>query len=338
MAIAWDQNRKVLQGKADFIGAAKDEEYGKYLWDARKLYQTRLNGTTAQVRELYRRVALQLHNEIKGLTPGTLRRAHQEALAKVLDNAVNSLRDGLTGTVTQGIQGAVHAATSGPEEVTKGVLAGAFHPAEVKWMFASINERAVKSLLTRTRHGLKLSARVWRIGKDARQNIRRVVEDGVTRGLDSRKLARQVQQYVQPDVWTAMKQETRRNLGVSSNVSFEAMRLARTEVNNAFHEGTVNAYAAIPSARGAYWRLSGAHPLPDICDEYASHNGNGLWAEGEVPARPHPACMCVICAAMEDTEAFTQRLRGWIKDKSSQPDIEQWYQNNARQFMTRPAH
>lgn len=336
--MSWDPRSKVFHGEKDYAGAAKDETYGKYLWDARKLYQAGLNGTTAQVRELYRRVALQLHDEIKGLTPGTLRRAHLTALAKVLDNAVDTLREGLTGTVTQGIQGAVQAAISGPEKVTKKVLDGFFHPSEVKWMFASINERAIKSLLTRTRHGLKLSDRVWRIGKDNRQAIRRVVEDGVTRGLDSRKLAKQVQQYVKPDVFTVMKAETRRNLGVSSNVSFEAMRLARSEVNNAFHEGTVNAYTGIPSALGVYFRMSASHPLQDQCDVLASHNGTGFFPQGEEPSLPHSQCKCSLIPAMEDVDKFTARLHSWMNDKGSQPDIEQWYQNNARQFLTRPAH
>lgn len=338
MAIQWNQYRKeIAAGKQDWIGAAQGE-YGEYLYRARERFARGEAATVRGVKALYRRVAAQLRSEIESITPGTLRRAHLTALASALEKAAKTLNQETLDAVTRGIRLAVDEAVSGPEQVTQELLAGTFGRAEVKWLFADINQRAVMSLLARTRHdGLKLSDRVWRTSQHARRALQKIVEDGVTRGLDSRKLALQVQRYLQPDVWTVMKLETRRNLGVPKNVSYEAMRLARTEMNNAFHEGTVMAYRAMPSARGVYWRLSARHPLPDVCDDYASHNDNGFWPKGEEPARPHPQCFCVILPAMEDPEEFTERLRAWMRNPASQPDLEMWYNNTARRFLKRPS-
>jgi hypothetical protein len=337
MAVEWDQYRREIQGKNDWIGAARNEEYGRYLWEARQRFQKYEAAMVREVKALYRRVAAQLRSEIEDITPGTLQRAHLAALADALERTARTLNQETLDAVTKGIRLAVDEAVSGPEQVTAEILAGIFDRTEVKWLFADINERAVQSLLARSRHdGLKLSDRVWRTSQHARQALQKIVEDGVTRGLDSRKLARQVQQYLQPDVWTAMKAEIRRNLGVPKSVSYEAMRLARTEMNNAFHEGTINAYQAVPSARGIYWRLStSAHVLPDVCDDYANHNGNGFWPKGEEPARPHPQCKCYILPALEDTDEFKDRLKQWMADPSSQPDLEQWY-NETRKFLHRP--
>lgn len=339
MAVEWDQYRKKLQqGKNDWVGAARSEEYGRYLWEARRRFEKHEAATVEEVKALYRQMAARLHDEIRGIAPGTLRYNHLTALVKVLDTAAATLNQDMLDAITKGIRLAVQEATAGPEAVARELLAGYFHPAEVKWLFADINQRAVLSLLSRTRHdGLKLSDRVWRTSQHARQALQKIVEDGITRGLDARQLAQQVQRYLQPGVWTALKAETRRNLGVSKDVSMEAMRLAVTEINNAFHEGTVNAYQAIPSARGIYWRLSASHPLPDICDDYASHNGNGFWPKGEEPAKPHPWCRCVAIPAMEGQEDFTRRLKSWVENPTSQPDLEMWYNNTARKFLTRPS-
>jgi hypothetical protein len=47
------------------------------------------------------------------------------------------------------------------------------------------------------------------------------------------------------------------------------------------------------------WNLSGSHPEPDECNEYAeqSHMPNGeagLWLPEEVPLKPHPNCLCYV--------------------------------------------
>jgi len=337
MAIEWDQFRKDIRGKVDWIGAARGE-YGEYLYRARERFARGEAATVRQVKALYRRVAAQIRSEVEALTPGTLRRSHLTALAGTLEKTAKELNQGMLDAVTKGVRLSVDEAVSGSEEVTQKLLAGTFDTLEIKWMFADINQRAVLSLLSRTRHdGLVLSDRVWRISQNARKSIQRIIEDGVTRGLDSRKMARQLQQYLQPDKWTAFKDETRRRLGVPKDVSMEAMRLAVTEMNNAFHEGTINSYRAIPSARGIYWRLSKSHPLPDVCDDYASHNGNGFWPKGEEPAKPHPWCKCIAVPAMEDPEEFTGRLRAWMQNPASQPDIEMWYNDSARRFLRRPS-
>ncbi len=336
----WDQYRKELQaGGNDWAGAAGNEEYGRYLWEARQRFLRGEAATVQQVKALYRRVARQLHDELKSITSGTLRHAHTAALAKALDKAADTLNRDALDAITHGIRLAVGDAANGPQQIATDLFQGVFDSVQVKWLFADINQRTALSLLARARHndGLKLSDRVWRTSRHARASLQKLVEDGVTRGLDARKLARQVQQYLEPDTWTVLKSDTRRRLKVPRNVSMEAMRLAVTETNNAFHEGTINALQAVPSAIGAYWRLSKSHPVRDICDQYAAHNGNGFWEKGTEPAKPHPWCLCVLLPAMEDRDTFRERLRAWVQNPASQPDLETWYNTTARRFLTRPS-
>ncbi|WP_051344090.1 hypothetical protein [Alicyclobacillus herbarius] len=240
--------------------------------------------------------------------------------------------------IYSGIKLAAQDATDGAEQVALDVLKDVFDQASIKAMFASINEQAVLAVLSRTRNdGLKVSDRIWRTSQNARNALTKMVEDAVTRGLNSRVLGRQVQQYLQPGVWTAFKDETRRSLKVSRDISMEAMRLAVTELHHAFHEGAVQSYRATPSYEGVYWRLSSNHPHTDICDTYAPHDGNGFWKEGDEPSKPHPWCRCVIVPRLEDTDQFVQRLRQWVDNPQSQPDIESWYNGLPRSFLRRPS-
>ncbi|HHY95483.1 MAG TPA: hypothetical protein GX513_10825 [Firmicutes bacterium] len=323
--------------KGDWVRGTGDESYAEYMLRARRRFEQGQVGTVRQVRQIYRRAAETVREDIRQATPGTLRYGHLKALAKVLEQRARSLTSELLEATQAGIHLASREAVSGPEELVVRLVEGTFDRAEVRRLFAAVNERAVLAFLARTGpDGLKLSDRVWRVGERYRNAIVRVLEDGIARGEDARKLAVEVQRYLQPGVWTVHKLETRRRLGVSADVSYEAMRLVRTEMNNAFHEATILANRASPSYLGIYWRLSGEHPFPDVCDDYARHNGDGFWPRGQEPVRPHPQCFCYILPRHERPEEFAERLRQWLRDPQSQPHIENWYNSTARVFLKRP--
>lgn len=194
--------------------------------------------------------------------------------------------------IQKGIWVSSSAGVSGPAGVAGRMMEDFFPPHELKTLFAGINERAVMAMLARTRaDGLMISDRIWKAAETWRNSSTRLVEDAIARGLDSRKLARELYRYLKPDVWTAHKMETRKRLGVPKNVSYEAMRLARTEINNAFHEGMIAANHGVPGYIGISWLLSDSHPATDVCDDMASnmfHGEPGFYPRGEEPTRPHP--------------------------------------------------
>ena len=315
------------------------EEYAQYLLRARREFEQGHAATLRQVRDVYRRAAEGIRDDITKLTPGTLRHAHLTALQKNLDDRAAQMSKDVLAATHQGIWMASGAGSKGVQQVTQHMLGDAFPEPAVKRLFAGINERATLAMLARTRRdGLKISDRVWRTSENARNNVRRIVEDAVARGQDSRKTARQVQQYLQPGVWKAHKLETRRRLGVGTDVSYQAMRLARTEMNNAFHEGMIAANQHSPGYRGIYWRLSAQHVVRDICTDMAadlSHGEPGFYPKGKEPVRPHPNCQCVAISNFENHEQFAERLRGWQRDPGLHPDIEKWYNEDARRFMGR---
>ncbi len=312
-------------------------DYANYLFRARARFEKGEVTTMTELRNVYRRAAMAAREDIEKVTMVELRRAHLEVLARNLDDRARGLNNDVLAVAHKGIWLSTETGAEGAAKISEQLLKDVFDVADVRRLFAGVNERATLALLARTgKDGLKLSDRIWRTSEKWRNATRRVVEDGVARGMDSRKLAKEVEKYLQPGVWTAMKAETRRRLGVAKDVSYEGMRLARTEMNNAFHEGMIASNQATPSYEGIYWKLSGSHSLPDVCNDYASHNGNGFWPKGEEPARPHPQCFCITFPAHQAPEQFAERLKNWIEDPGSDSELEMWYNETARQFLKRP--
>jgi len=88
-----------------------------------------------------------------------------------------------------------------------------------------------------------------------------------------------------------------------------------------------------PANRGVKYILSASHPKYDICDEITSADrhgmGPGAYPIDEAPEYPfHPNCLCIMTMVNEEPEALLDRLRAWEQDPLSQPDLEQWYQEN----------
>lgn len=95
-----------------------------------------------------------------------------------------------------------------------------------------------------------------------------------------------------------------------------AERIARTELARAYHDGFLARWDGDENCIAYQWRLSGRHPVYDICDLYAKANlyglGAGIFPKGKVPLIPaHPNCMCFlkpVIRGMLDNETPHERI------------------------------
>jgi hypothetical protein len=327
MPSVWNKKDWALSGS---------EEYAEYMLQARDDFMKHRNVTLNKVKEVYTRAANSISSDMTEIAKGSLDHRYLADLQKALNNRAVEINDRLLDVIYDGVRLSAKDGTSGNENIAKMLFS--YDKAGVKAMFADINEQAVLAILTRTgKDGLKLSDRVWRAAESARNNVQVIIEDAVARGRNSRETAKMIQKYLQPGKWTAMKKETQKILGVSSDVSYEGMRLARTEMTNAFHEGTILSSQSMPSYLGIIWLLSERHPVPDVCDDYAGHNGDGFWEKGNEPMIPHPQCLCVALPRHEDPEAFAQRLKSWAHNPNSDMQLERWYNETGSKYVERPA-
>jgi hypothetical protein len=159
----------------------------------------------------------------------------------------------------------------------------------------ALSERNVQIMVRRfTTRQIPLSNQVYRTESLTKGWVQGVINRAVGRGLSARELAAEVRQFIRPDV--------------RGGVSFAAMRLARTELNNAHHAAAISSIIDKPWVEGMQWTLSGSHPKTDICDSLATENkfdrGPGVFPRNEVPPKPHPQCFCYLVPKQVDEDDF----------------------------------
>lgn len=146
---------------------------------------------------------------------------------------------------------------------------------------------------------IPLSDQVYKTHQWASGLVDRYVDSSLARGLSAREMAKGVRDMIRPDV--------------PGGVSYASMRLARTEINNAFHATNAAKAAETPWVEGVRWVLSGRHPTADECNVYAEEALNaplppGVWPKDTVPMKPHPQCLCTTVNELPSVASFTDAM------------------------------
>jgi len=288
-----------------------------------------------EIRKIYARAADRLAREIRALprTGHDLTRDYLRALETALRKEAGQLNADLTASLRSTIEQSVAAGLKPHARITTKLLQQAsigLNVLQAQWAFAAVNTRAVEAIWARARNGLRLSDRIWNIAGRNMDAIRDVILDSVTMGRDAVKVARDLEQYLKVKTPVTEFPNMMKRMGkrIPKDITYEALRLARTEMTSAFGEGTIAGGHATASYRGIRWVLSAAHPEPDVCDELA-HGGpghDGVYPRGQEPAYPaHPNELCILLPQHEKPDDFVKRLREWRDNSGAHPDIDRWY-------------
>ncbi|NJJ37833.1 hypothetical protein [Paenibacillus apii] len=310
--------------------------YAAFAEAARRKYERVRIDQEKGVRAIFRRVGDDVAREIRALYRrgygSTMSDRYAEQIKKTLRSA--DIAGQLTAKMTGYIHEAADAGTSYAFELTREQFDKARLPAKkMDSLIFRTNKQAVEAIWARSEKGLLLSDRIWLKGIGARNAITEIIQNAVAGGEDPADTARVLERYIRRGKKTVAadypNMMERMGSRVPGDLSYEALRLVRTETAAAFGEGTILAARATPSYIGMRWVLSGVHPKPDICDEYAGAEnglGRGVWSPGQEPHMPaHPNCLCVLISVHEEPDAFQRRMKRWLDDPSTEPDIERWY-------------
>lgn len=324
--------RNVMKIRTD-----SDEEFVRYVLEARSEYLSLRLKQEPAIRQIYVDAAANVSRDLSRLAPGAsdLTRNHLRALEKSLTREAENIRRALEGRLRGDLQQATGLGGRPLQAHMASCLQAAGLPLDILKVqrgFGDVNTAAVEAIWARTRNGMKLSDRIWQTSDNARDNMRSIILDGVARGRDSAKVARDLERYVKQGAATMAGDYpgmmARIGKRVPKDLCYEAFRLARSEMSMAFMEGTYAAGRVNPAYKGVRWLLSSSHPLPDVCDDLASADlygmGPGGYPAGDEPPLPHPQCLCTASPIAENTKEFVGRLKKWLDDPGSEPSIEKW--------------
>ena len=197
--------------------------------------------------------------------------------------------------------------------------------------------------------GLSLSDRVWNYTEQTKSEfelaVSQSIEKGMSQGTDAESLGRQVRQYLNnPDMMyrryhlkkvmaDGSKRDVvewrRRVVGADGKVRFvkedlaavgtgvyrsarqNALRLTITETNMAYNYANCTRWSEQPFVLGIRIRLSGNHPVHDICDELEGDYPKDFMWRGW-----HPRCRCSQSPIMMDRGSEEwKRLRSLPKEE-----------------------
>jgi len=151
-----------------------------------------------------------------------------------------------------------------------------------------------------------LSARVYRSQALATGWVNQVINSSILRGDSAQDIAKQVKSSIRPDT--------------PGGVSYAALRLGRTELNNAFHATAITMAQDRPWVTGMRWYTSQTHidDPKEICTQL---NGQ-IFDVDNVPPKPHPQCRCFVAPHIESPDVFLAHLtagqyRDWIDQNAN---------------------
>lgn len=207
--------------------------------------------------------------------------------------------------------GKAAAAAAAVEATFPGTLLRSVLPArDVDYMLRSAKETAQRGIAAvearQTLSYVPLSERVYHEANLTSGKIDEIINSALARGASAVELAKDVRAYINPNT--------------PGGVRYAAMRLGRTELNNSFHAQAVQQGIKEPWTTTMKWNLSGSHPKPDECNEYAENEsfpggGAGIWKPEEVPAKPHPNCLCYVTPEVEPGDEFIRKFQAGEYDQ-----------------------
>lgn len=159
----------------------------------------------------------------------------------------------------------------------------------------------VDAFISREENILPLSKRVYGNLNLAQGKVQLEIQKALIRGLSAEDLAKNVAHLIDPNT--------------PGGISYAAKRLARTEINNAFHNTQIRYTREMPWVDGYKWNLSKSHPRGTncVCADMASRDhdgiGRGCYKKANVPGKPHPQCLCYLTNVVKDNADFERQLR-----------------------------
>ena len=187
--------------------------------------------------------------------------------------------------------------------------------------------------------GLNLSGRVWRIDRQTRDGISAAILKGVQSGDSAWGIAKELEQFLGAGqdcpVWTAerlYRSKISNPLSVGGKacdgqgVSYNALRLARTEIQKIHNLANDRMMAQEPWVREEQIHLSAAHPKKDVCDDVVNKN-DGIYSVGEIELPLHPNCLCYKTAVLVGEKEFIAELNGWLNGTQASPTFDAYAQS-----------
>lgn len=192
--------------------------------------------------------------------------------------------------------------------------------------------------------GFKLSQRIWRLDQDGLATIQGIIRETIAEGDSAWNAAKRLEVALGAGQdcprWTSTRlgKLTKADIAAgnttglirghpcaSKGVSYNALRLARNEIQIAHAAATDVVFGRLPWVEFEKVNLNPQHPDIDCqCPDVANggKNGDGVYPKGTISVPLHIQCGCFKTAVLMKDDDFVKSLRGWMRSESKWPAMD----------------
>lgn len=238
--------------------------------------------------------------EKSALIGAKARAAQQRLIEKELYDSLHRVYENIGYLTIFGEKQASLAAADAMDTLTAKVWGSTKKMQDLQREFTRTARSGIESYVSRQENLVSLSRRIYNGGVYGEGVVKREINKALLRDLSPAEFAKRMESLFKPNA--------------PGGVSYAAMRLARTEINNAFHYTQIRYTREMPWVQAYQWNRSGrATSRPHACSDYANQNnydmGKGVFPKSEVPSKPHPQCLCFLTTVTMSNGEFERRLR-----------------------------
>ena len=198
------------------------------------------------------------------------------------------------------------------------------------------NSEALQAFQTRKEQGMNLSDKLWDQSQAYREELQDTISAAIERGTDAITLSKQISKYLSD--FPAMQRDYKEKYGKASkvqNCEYRSIRLARSEINMAYRSAEQTRWRQLDFVVGYEIKMSGSHPVHDVCDELA-----GKYPKDFVWNGWHPNCMCYEIPILKTEEEFySDDDKPSVNEVTDVPEeFNTWVGQNTERIRTAESH
>ncbi|MGO3751204.1 MAG: hypothetical protein ACTJGH_00385 [Peptoniphilaceae bacterium] len=299
--------------------------YEKIAHDTR-LRKAKLNiEQTKEIKKVYEETIKNIAKDIekgghKPLTERWLKDYHKElkSYVKHLDKELNkTVKDG----ILKGSQLGIDMNGKITDEIFK--VVGIDTGNHFSSMFSSIQDNVITDIISGNLYKDKktLSNRIWNFTNQNGKDIQSIITEGIAQKRSAIDLASDLEQFIKPPAKRLTNWGRVYKFAKTREVDYNAMRLARTSINHAYQNATIQGSQNNPFIEGIKWESALIHGR--TCQLCIDRDGK-IFKKDEVPL-DHPNGLCtMIPYVSKDLEEIGDEIREWINGKENKK-LDNWY-------------
>lgn len=238
--------------------------------------------------------------------------------------------------ITKSTRGFITKAAKVGTETEQQILSKVFEFAGIdpgnhfKTMFSQVQDKVVKDIISGNlyKDNKTLSSRIWNYGNEFERDIQYTVNQAILEKKSAIELAKDLEKYVKEPAkrgsdWGRCYPNLR-----SKKVDYNAMRLARTSINHAYQNSSIQSSNMNPFVEGIEWRSALIHGR--TCDLCSERHGK-IFPKDDVPL-DHPNGLCTMIPYIpDDLDTVADELKKWL-DGGSNSKLDLWYNEYGEYF------